>query len=31
MYPSIVELGLDADVFAFFFILRAEDFEFGGL
>jgi hypothetical protein len=29
-YPSIVELCLERDVFAFFLVLGAEDLEFGG-
>ena len=28
-YTSVVEFGLNADVFAFFFVLCAEDLEFG--
>jgi hypothetical protein len=30
MDPGIVEFGLEGDVFAFFFVLGAEDLEFGG-
>ena len=28
--PGVVEFGLERDVFAFFFVLGAEDLEFGG-
>ena len=28
--PGVVEFGLQGDVFAFFFVLRAEDLELGG-
>lgn len=30
MYPGVVELRLDAYVFAFLFVLRSQDLEFGG-
>lgn len=29
-YPGVVELGLDADIVAFFLVLRPEDLELGG-
>lgn len=29
-YPSIIEFGLERDVFALFLVLGAEDLEFGG-
>ena len=30
-HPGIVELGLDSDVIAFFFVLCSENLELGGL